>query len=57
MERSARRSSFAPTLVDSDGMDDSDPYVTPGGDAVIFGSRRAPSLGGYDLFEIDRECL
>ncbi len=48
---------FAPTLVGSDGTNDSDPYITPSGDAVIFGSERAPSLGGYDLFEIDRECL
>jgi hypothetical protein len=48
---------FPPTLVDSNGTDDSDPYITPGGDAVIFASRRGPSLGGYDVFEIDRDCL
>jgi hypothetical protein len=48
---------FAPTLVDSDGTQDSDPYITPGGDAVIFASLRAPNLGGFDLFETDRECL
>ncbi len=50
-------SEFAPTLVDSDGKLDADPYITPGGDAVIFASARSPNLGGDDLFEIDRECL
>ena len=48
---------FAPTLVDGGGTVDSDPYITPGGDAVIFTSARSPSLGGDDLFEIDRDCL
>ncbi len=48
---------FAPTLVGNDGTDDTDPYITPGGDAVIFASQRAPGLGSHDIFEVDRECL
>ncbi len=48
---------FAPTLVGNDGTDDSDPYITPRGDAIIFASGRAPNLGLHDIWEIDRDCL
>jgi hypothetical protein len=47
---------FSPTLVDGGGAVDSDPYITPGGDAVVFVSTRLPSVGEYDLFEVDRDC-
>lgn len=47
---------FALTLVDGGGAIDSDPYITPDGNAVVFVSTRLPSVGEYDLFEIDRNC-